>query len=143
MAKIKFNQSLCTACGACSLACMDEKDTDVSVTKPYRTVSETETVTPDGVKFTFNSKSCLHCEKPVCLRVCPRGCFYKDKNLGLVLYDNSLCIGCRDCYYACPVGVPSFNGSGRVEKCDGCADRQRAGLTPACVRVCPTGALHM
>lgn len=27
------------------------------------------------------------------------------------------------------------------EKCSACIERQRAGLVPACVKICPTGAL--
>ena len=30
-----------------------------------------------------------------------------------------------------------------MQKCDGCAVRVRHGLEPACVRVCPSGALRL
>ena len=42
---------------------------------------------------------------------------------------------------ACPFGAPSFDGEGKMVKCDGCVERLRRGMVPACVRVCPTGAL--
>ena len=44
---------------------------------------------------------------------------------------------------ACPFGAPKFDPQGKIVKCDGCADRVRRGYLPACVRVCPTGALTL
>ena len=29
----------------------------------------------------------------------------------------------------------------QTERCDACIERQKAGLKPACVKICPTGAL--
>jgi hypothetical protein len=45
---------------------------------------------------------------------------------------------------ACPFGVPTFEWDEplpRIQKCTFCADRQEAGMVPACADVCPTGAL--
>ena len=44
---------------------------------------------------------------------------------------------------ACPFGAPSFAKTGEMQKCDGCIERVRAGLSPACAKVCPTGALTL
>ena len=30
-----------------------------------------------------------------------------------------------------------------MRKCDACIERQKAGLLPACVKICPTGALSL
>ena len=44
---------------------------------------------------------------------------------------------------ACPFGAPKFSAQGRLKKCDGCHVRLKCGMEPACVRVCPTGALKV
>ena len=44
---------------------------------------------------------------------------------------------------ACPFGAPTFGPDGKMKKCDGCIDRIRAGLEPACVRGCTFGALQL
>lgn len=71
------------------------------------------------------------------------GCLYKDAESGLVLYDTAACDGCGQCLNACRMGAISLNRHGKIQKCDGCIERQRAGKIPACVRVCPTGALYL
>jgi len=56
--------------------------------------------------------------------------------------DPSRCIGCRNCIYACPFGVPKFDASARLmKKCNLCYDRTVQGLKPWCAQACPTQAL--
>ena len=50
-------------------------------------------------------KSCLHCEDPPCVPVCPTGASYKRKEDGLVLVDYDKCIGCNLCHIACEDGA--------------------------------------
>lgn len=143
MAKIRFIEQNCTACAACVLSCMDEHNLDVHVTKPYRIV-KTEEALRDGVPcFRFLSLSCRHCDDAPCMNACPMDCFYRDEALQLIRCHSDNCIGCRCCENACPHDAISFGKGGRVEKCDGCAERQQQGLLPACVRVCPFGALTL
>lgn len=123
---------------------MDQNDVDVSAgQQPYRKVSRCE----NGETYAYRSISCLHCPEAPCVAVCPTGCLYKGEGSGLTRYDTADCVGCRSCAKACPYGAPSFRPLAdppnrvRMEKCHGCLERVRAGLDPACVRACPTGAL--
>lgn len=67
------------------------------------------------------------------------GCLYKDAESGMVLYDTAACDGCGRCLNACRMGAISLNRHGKIQKCDGCIERQRAGKTPACVRCARPG----
>lgn len=141
---IKFDRKKCTACAACAMACMDEKNTDVEQgEKALRQVYVEEIVREGEISFRFHSDSCVHCKKPVCVKSCPEGCLFKEEESGLVLFDRKNCTGCKKCASACPREAISFDLQGKISKCDGCVERQRQGKIPACVRVCPTGALFL
>jgi Fe-S-cluster-containing dehydrogenase component len=92
-------------------------------------------------------KSCLHCEDPPCVPVCPTGASYKRKSDGIVLVDYDKCIGCKYCAWACPYGARELDEERQVmTKCTLCVDRIEdttlapADRKPACVKACPTGA---
>ena len=85
---------------------------------------------------------CMHCEDPACAAVCPADAIKKTPD-GVV--QSSLkprCIGCTNCVYACPFGVPKYDVQiDQMMKCDMCYDRTSIGLKPMCATVCPSGAL--
>jgi Fe-S-cluster-containing dehydrogenase component len=94
-------------------------------------------------------RSCLHCEKPDCVTVCPTGASYKRAEDGIVLVNEDLCIGCKLCSWACPYGAREFDAAeGVMKKCTLCIDRiynqtlDEIDRVPACVSACPVGARH-
>ena len=139
----ELDLSRCSACGACSVACMDQNDLDIKAgERPFRQVFKSEEG-EDNKTIKYYSVACMHCKDATCVIACPSSCLYKDKETGLTLYDNTKCIGCHSCAMACPFGAPAFNKEGKMQKCDGCIERIKHGLIPACVRVCPTKALRL
>ena len=94
-------------------------------------------------------KSCLHCENAACVTVCPTGASFKRASDGIVLVDESKCIGCKLCSWACPYGAREFDeDQGVMKKCTLCIDRiynenlEEVDRVPACVSTCPAGARH-
>ena len=94
-------------------------------------------------------RSCLHCEEPACVTVCPTGASFKRAEDGIVLVDPDTCIGCKLCSWACPYGAREYDyDDGVMKKCTLCVDRiyndhlPEEDRVPACVRACPTGARH-
>jgi len=107
-------------------------------------------------------RSCLHCETPDCVTVCPTGASYKRAEDGIVLVDQDKCIGCQLCAWACPYGAreialphpksPTSDKGGKgakrgtMQKCTLCVDRiynetlDERDRQPACVMACPTRA---
>ena len=139
-----FDADKCCACGACKIACIDQNDTDISAGEPYlRDVAAREIKCDDGtVEFRYLTTACMHCENAACISACPVECLFRDPETGLVVFDNSKCIGCKKCSRVCPHDAIRFRKSdGKMTKCDGCYIRIQHGLLPACVRACPFGAL--
>ena len=89
-------------------------------------------------KAFFVPKLCNQCEHPACVEVCPTGATFKARD-GVVLIDQSYCIGCQYCVQACPYGARYLDPDKEVaDKCTWCYHRITKGLMPACVEVCPT-----
>ncbi|NLI17584.1 MAG: dimethylsulfoxide reductase subunit B [Actinomycetales bacterium] len=142
-----FDQTLCTGCKACVTACKDKHDLPVGVS--WRRVVEYsggtwqvqgDTFTPNIFTY-YTSISCNHCEDPICVRVCPTTAMSQRED-GTVWVDETKCVGCRYCEWACPYSAPQFNpATGHMSKCDLCFDYREQGQDPACVAACPSRAL--
>ncbi len=140
---IYLDINLCSGCGACVVACMDQNDIFPEKGQPaFRRIYTIEGGSFPNTSVQYVSAACLHCADSPCIMGCPTGAITKDQRTKAVVVDSDLCIGCHSCALACPFGVPRYDLEDKMQKCDLCSDRVEAGLQPACVRVCPMGALH-
>ncbi|TNF37377.1 MAG: 4Fe-4S dicluster domain-containing protein [Deltaproteobacteria bacterium] len=151
--------SVCEGCHACEEACNEQNglpkpeapfDAEAPLGVKRRPGGSTFTVVstyPDPAHRgeVVNVKTqCMHCLEPTCASACPVGAFTRTPE-GAVVYDETICMGCRYCVAACPFGVPHYEFesafSPRVQKCVLCLSRIREdGLVPACVDACPAEA---
>lgn len=139
-----FDARACTACKACQAACMDRAN--LAEEARWRRVVQYgggswvpvgNLMVPNHVFNYALSISCMHCENPICVTVCPSTALYKRAEDGIVLVDPNKCIGCRYCEWACPYGAPQFDQvTGVMSKCDFCQDLLASGQNPACVDAC-------
>ncbi len=119
---------------------------------------------PGGGSY-YMPMPCYQCENAPCVKVCPVKATYHNKE-GLVLVDQTRCIGCRQCMAACPYHRRFFNWSthklpaeaaliksspefpvasqrGTVSKCVFCPHWLKDGRLPDCVTGCPNGSIYM
>lgn len=156
----------CIGCKTCEIACVDAhsasniflENQDQIKFHPCLTVIKT-------AEFSAPTQ-CRQCENAPCANACPNGSIYEKDDA--IFINKDTCIGCKTCMLACPFGALELiehvvdgekivqqgllqsdnNGKLKpktklvVNKCDLCVDRTN-GCGPACVEMCPTGALRM
>ncbi len=151
----------CVGCQACATSCKEWNglgaaplsDQDVQGADPHGTwlnrVHSYEVGEGAEGRTVHFPRSCLHCETPACVTVCPTGASYKRAEDGIVLVNPDTCIGCKLCSWACPYGAREYDYTvGVMKKCTLCVDRiynetfEPEDRVPACVKACPTGARH-
>lgn len=141
---MEINLDRCVGCHTCTVACQTEKGLEPDVTLiPVHTLGGLQDVAHGSLTamyLDYLPRPCAHCHNPRCAGACPTGALYQRAD-GLVLMDESLCTGCRDCVPACPFGAITLDVDGIARKCDLCAARLDKGLEPFCVICCPTKAL--
>ncbi len=147
----------CIGCKACQVACSewndirDEVGHNVGVydnpadltAKSWTVMRFSEVEQNDKLEWLIRKDGCMHCADPGCLKACPsEGAIIQYAN-GIVDFQSEQCIGCGYCIAGCPFDVPRLNPEdNRVYKCTLCVDRVTVGREPACVKTCPTGAIH-
>ncbi|WP_461209308.1 sulfate respiration complex iron-sulfur protein HmcB [Desulfocurvus sp. DL9XJH121] len=157
---VLFDATECIGCRKCEEACntvnqlpAPEKPFDDltvldakrrTTEKAYTVVNRYENKANPGHPL-FRKMQCNHCQEPACASACFVKAFKKTPE-GAVVYDASLCVGCRYCMIACPWSVPAYEYdqplTPRVLKCTMCHPRILEGKLPGCVEACPKGALR-
>ena len=133
-----FDQSRCTGCQTCSVACKNHHGLPPGPLKYLRIYQYEKGAFPD-VRLHTQWVPCYHCQKPICADACPLEAIYKEPDFGAVLIDSDKCDGCRLCYDACPYGAPAFEKDvigETAQKCNLCVDEIEAGRKPYCVMAC-------
>ena len=157
-----YDATMCVGCKACMATCK-------RVNGDYGSLSyERASFDPDGLwdapqdlsgstrtliklckesdsRWSYVKYSCMHCQKPSCVSVCPVSAMTKDKVTGVVDYNKDTCIGCRYCQVGCSFNIPKFQWEKtlpQIVKCDLCKNTnlREKGIT-ACAEVCPVGAI--
>lgn len=144
-----INLDRCTRCDDCVQACADSHDGYPRFVREGKKIGNA-----------LFPRSCMHCKDPLCMVGCPSGALFRSSQGGEVLLNLDACVGCNLCVTNCvydnivplPV-VDSVSPEGQVEyqkgkvqpepvtkamKCNLCIETG----SPACVRACPTDALH-
>ncbi len=142
---IYFNQTRCTGCQTCAVACKDWHDIPAGPSK-WLWITTYERGRFPNLSVSFLVHCCYQCENPACMEACPADVVTKRKEDGIVVVDRASCLGkekCGLCLEACPYKAPQFRQEpeSTMEKCDFCLDRWTQGKKPVCVDSCPTRAL--
>lgn len=157
-----YDATICVGCKACMTTCKRvngdfgnlsyEKasfDPDGLWDAPQDLSGSTRTLIKlykeSASNWSYVKYSCMHCQKPSCVSVCPVSAMTKDKQTGIVDYNKNTCIGCRYCQVGCSFNIPKFQWEKTVPqivKCDLCKNTnlKEKGIT-ACAEICPVGAI--
>jgi len=157
-----YDSTRCVGCKACMASCKRvngdygnlsyerlPSDPDFLWDAPRDLSGSTRTLIKlyreSDAKWAYVKYSCMHCQKPSCVSVCPVSAMTKDRQTGVVDYSKDKCIGCRYCQVACSFNIPRFQWEKslpQIVKCDLCVNTnlREKGVT-ACAEVCPTKAI--
>jgi len=140
-----FDQSRCTGCFTCIVACKDWNDVPAGPASWRRLITIEKGKYPD-LSVTFLSTACYHCEKPDCVSACPVSAITKREEDGVVVVKGEACLGkdnCNMCLKACPYDIPQFGAeeNAKMQKCNLCLERLAENKKPICVDACPMRAL--
>lgn len=127
--QLTIDLNKCNGCRMCEMACSLEKEGECSTRySRIRVIKINESLDVPIV--------CLQCKEPVCEKVCPVKAIERN-NIGALLINNDLCIGCKICVKACPFGAIFFNPRlKKLIKCDLCKG------DPSCVKFCQPKAIE-
>ena len=143
-----FDQTRCTGCSTCLIACKDWHELDLGADpENWIRVHTVEKGQYPVLFVAFLAQPCYHCERPPCLSACPVEAIHKREEDGIVIVDRDACLGNANCdapcKTACPYAVPQFGPEtgAKMQKCDFCLERWAEGRAPVCVEACPMRAL--
>ena len=130
----------CIGCQSCTVSCTIENQTPQGAFRTTVSQYQVQLTHSDEVTNVLLPRLCNHCDNPPCVPVCPVQATFQRQD-GIVVIDNTRCVGCAYCVQACPYDARFINHeTGKADKCTFCAHRVDEGLLPACVETCVGGA---
>ena len=93
----------CIGCRTCEVQCKANKSLP-SGPKPCQIIQVGPKLIGEVPKISFIFMPCFHCENPWCVSACPTGAMQKRSRDGIVFIDQDLCVGCKTCVAALPLG---------------------------------------
>lgn len=156
-----IDQSRCTACRGCQVACKQWKKLPATATvntgsyqnpphvdgNTLKVVHFSEAEIDGELRWLFFPEQCRHCLVPPCKLAADAslpGAIEQDEASGAVIYNDSTKeLDYKTIREACPYDIPRKQPeTGVLVKCNMCIDRVRNNMLPACVQTCPTGTMH-
>lgn len=129
---IKTNFDLCTGCELCQITCSHRL---LGGYNPHRALLS---ITHARENLYHFPAVCNQCDNAYCATVCPVDAIERSDSTGAMIVDHEKCVACGMCSRYCPIQMiwvdPDLKKSVKCDLCDG---------DPACVTVCPTGALEL
>ncbi|MDR0821728.1 MAG: 4Fe-4S dicluster domain-containing protein [Oscillospiraceae bacterium] len=138
MKKVYVNEEWCLGCHLCEYYCAGmnsgERDLVKAFSREKKPLPRIRVEEGTDVNFAVQ---CRHCAVPYCVKGCITGAL--SVNDGVIVCDQTRCVGCLTCVLSCPYGCIVRDEEAHViTKCDLCLSRN---ATPACVEGCPNKAI--
>ena len=146
---VLYDSTRCVGCRTCEYECASAHglpappDEIEAVRKTNETCNTVVNTFQTSKGEVYVKRQCMHCNEPACGAACLTQAMHKNET-GPVTWNGDKCMGCRYCMVSCPFDMPKFeyfSSNPKIQKCDMCFDRQKAGEKPVCVTNCPNEAL--
>lgn len=142
MKVIAVHLDRCTGCKTCELYCATERGSNAKTL--LQAIQESPLpqarVRVEGNNEVSVAIQCRQCLQAPCLDSCLTRALKRDEDSGIVVIQESSCIGCWTCTLFCPYGAIYPWPERKIAlKCDRCLYME----LPVCVDVCPTKALEL
>ncbi|MGL9720372.1 tetrathionate reductase subunit TtrB [Symbiopectobacterium sp.] len=129
----------CIGCQSCTVSCAIENHAPHDALRTHVSQYQVVLTETQSVTNVLLPRLCNHCDQPPCVPVCPVQATFQRED-GIVVVDNTRCVGCAYCVQACPYDARFINHETQTaDKCTFCVHLLEAGLLPACVESCVGG----
>ncbi|MGE4584309.1 MAG: 4Fe-4S dicluster domain-containing protein [Sphaerochaeta sp.] len=137
MKRIYVNEQWCLGCHLCEYYCAYANSGLPDMVKALKDKQVNARIKVEQLGTISFAVNCRHCTEPLCMKSCIAGAIScKD---GLIVIDQTKCVGCYSCIMACPYGALMPSDLGVMQKCELCSSNAHG--SPVCVQGCPNKAI--